>query len=292
MWQHAETIFLSIVLESLPFIVIGALLSSFIQHLVPRRLLFRLLPKSRPLAVVYAAFLGFVFPVCDCGTVPVARSLIHKGMPVSAAITFVLAAPVTNPLTLAATYAAFGGRLNMLLIRLGAALLISILIGWGLLFFRMEQSKRVESVGKMDEPTLSRHTTGKILSHALGEIFEVGVFVVVSAAVAAGIQTWLPTSAWESVGRHPILSVIALMSLSVVLSLCAQADAFVARSLQGVTTGGAVVSFLLIGQMIDIRNLLLLPRAFDHRVVVFVFTLAFALVLLLGIGLNYAGFRL
>lgn len=217
---------------------------------------------------------------------------MHKGMPVSAAMTFVLTAPVTNPLTLVATYAAFGGRANMVMIRVVAALAISILIGWILLFFRMEQSKSVVLSEHMNDPELSLHAIGKVLSHTLREIFEVGVFVVVSAAVAAGIQTWLPTSVLESVGRHPILSVVALMGLSVVLSLCAQADAFIARSLQGVTTGGAVVSFLLIGQMVDVRNLLLLPRAFDRRIVFLVFILTIVFVLLLGIGLNYMGIRL
>ncbi|KIV57991.1 hypothetical protein AM501_21555 [Aneurinibacillus migulanus] len=66
-------------------------------------------------------------------------------------------------------------------------------------------------------------------------------------------------------------------------------DAFIARSLAGASTEGGVLSFLVIGQMIDIRNFLLLPRAFHRRIVVLAFFITFLLTFVLGVFINYRG---
>lgn len=289
MWQNIQIIFLSIVLESLPFVLLGVVISSLIQEIVSQDKLIRIMPRNKKMAVLYASLLGMIIPVCDCGTVPVARSLMQKGVPVAAAMSFTLAAPVVNPLTMVTTYIAFGMNPDMMWLRVGTTWGIAVLIGWVFLACRIEKVKVLPTARKhlslahfsKDTAVSSEKTPGKVLNrilgHALVEFFEVGIFVVISAMVAAILQTCMPASIVSSVGQHPFWSVIAMMTLAVLLSLCAQADAFVARSLAGMTTTGGLVGFLVIGQMIDIRNFFLLPRAFYIPVVIFTFILSIVL---------------
>lgn len=306
MWQSAQTIFISIILEALPFVVIGVVVSSLIQELVSRERMMAMLPKSGPLAVVGSALLGMVLPVCDCGTIPVARSLIRKGMPVSAAMSFTLAAPVVNPLTMLSTYVAFGLNATFMWARVCATFGISVLIGWILLGSERKRKKEADA-HNLELPMAETAATAEamhipvrhkknpkqvassVIGHAIIEFYEVTMFVVISAAVAAMLQTFMPPSITEMIGEHPILSVLAMMVLATTLSLCSEADAFVARSLAPLTTGGGVLSFLVIGQMIDLRNIFLLPRVYDRWVIVRTFSLAIVFTFLVGVGVNYFG---
>jgi uncharacterized membrane protein YraQ (UPF0718 family) len=303
MWQTAQTLFLSIILEALPFVLLGVIVSSLIQELISRERMLRLLPKNRTLSVVIASLLGLVLPVCDCGTIPVARSFLKKGVPLACAMTFTLAAPVINPITMIATYVAFGLNASMMWSRVAATFGISVLVGWTLLYLERKRPQSVpfrHTAPDMELPMLETAATAVpqrrrtpwqvvqgVLNHAIIEFFEVGVFVVLSAFVAAALQTMVPTHVLASVGEHPILSVLAMMLLAVLLSLCSEADAFVARSLSGLTTSGGVLSFLVIGQMIDMRNLFLLPRTFPSWAVRFTYLLVILLTLSVGIAYNF-----
>lgn len=330
MLQAAQTIFLSIILESLPFILLGVLISSLIQEFVSQATLLRLMPKNRAVAVFVSTLLGLVVPVCDCGTVPVARRLIAKGLPMSAAMAFTLAAPVVNPLTMIATYVAFGMNPTMMLARTATTLSIALAIGWVLLYLEpknrnlsfQHELHMIEMAATQHEANVhapernndhaiehdqlhghahnhshdlthhfqSKRTLRQVLSnvirHTIIEFFEVGVFVVFSAAVAALLQTAFPAALLATVSQHPVGSVAAMMLLGMILSLCSEADAFVARSLAGLTTNGGMLGFLVIGQMIDLRNLLLLPRVFPKKVVISTFVLALLLTLYAGIWVN------
>jgi uncharacterized protein len=304
MWQAAQTIFLSIVLESLPFILFGVLLSSLIQVLVSQERMLRLMPKNGILAVFVSSLFGLVLPVCDCGTIPVARSLIRKGVPISAAVSFTLSAPVVNPLSMIATYVAFGMHTSIMWLRVTTTFVISVVIGWIFLSFEQKRTDR-PSMSRFELPLAEISTTrlesqrrtfsqilSSVIGHAILEFFEVGGFVVVSAAVAALLQTWVPSSVLSPIGKHPVWSVIGMMVLAILFSLCSEADAFVARSLAGLTTSGGVLGFLVIGQMIDLRNLFLLPSVFPKRIVVMTFFLAMILTLCGGILINYIGFNI
>ena len=102
--------FLSVLFESVPFLLLGALLSGLIEVFVPARWMTGLLPKRPVLAILISGLLGFVFPMCECGVVPVIRRLLKKGLPVSCAVTYLLASPVVNPIVAVSTYAAFRGQ--------------------------------------------------------------------------------------------------------------------------------------------------------------------------------------
>ncbi|MEM1083995.1 MAG: permease [Verrucomicrobiota bacterium] len=104
--------FLSILFEGAPFILLGTLLSGLIDIYLPPGTMDRLLPKKTLPATLVAGLLGFILPVCECAVVPVIRRLVKKGLPVSCALTYMLAAPIVNPITALSTWKAFGGSLD------------------------------------------------------------------------------------------------------------------------------------------------------------------------------------
>ncbi len=94
------SIFLSIIFEGIPFILIGALASSIIQIFVSEETIARIIPKNKFVGVFIASLVGLVFPVCECAIVPITRRLLKKGVPLSIAITFMLSVPIMNPVVL------------------------------------------------------------------------------------------------------------------------------------------------------------------------------------------------
>src|SRR6267154_2585107 len=99
--------FTSILYEALPFIVLGALIAGVLEELVPQELIAKLVPRNRPLAIAMSCLLGLVFPMCECGIVPVMRRLLRKGLPLSCCVAYMMAGPIINPIVLMSTYYAF-----------------------------------------------------------------------------------------------------------------------------------------------------------------------------------------
>ena len=99
--------FLSILLEGAPFILIGTLFSGFLGVYLPAGAMEKMLPKNKTAAVCISALLGLLLPVCECAVVPVIRRLVGKGLPVSCAFAYMLAAPIINPITILSTWNAF-----------------------------------------------------------------------------------------------------------------------------------------------------------------------------------------
>ncbi|MGL5094039.1 MAG: permease, partial [Planctomycetia bacterium] len=130
--------FMSIVYEALPFIILGSLISGMLEELLPQKFFQRFLPKRRFLAIAGSSLLGVVLPMCECGIVPVMRRLMKKGVPASCAITYMLSAPIINPIVLASTALAFWTPdytlwgvpgLTMVLLRAGAAFCVAVTVG-------------------------------------------------------------------------------------------------------------------------------------------------------------------
>lgn len=160
--------FLSILFEGAPFILLGTLISGFIDIYLPAGTMDRLLPKKRFPAILVAGLLGAILPVCECAVVPVIRRLVKKGLPVSCALTYMLAAPIVNPITALSTWKAFKGpeipfgadtilsaSLVMTVSRLGLGFLVAVVVG--LVVSRIPMAKLlrqrlVDSLTKEEEP--------------------------------------------------------------------------------------------------------------------------------------------
>ena len=188
-------VFLSIIIEALPFVLLGSILSGFIEVFVTPEKVQNFLPKNKVLAILFGTLIGFIFPSCECGIVPIITRFLEKKVPSYTAIPFMATAPIINPVVLFATYTAFGNSWYYVLLRFVGAFLIAMILGILLGF------------------------------------------------------------------------VVIMMLLAFILSLCSEADAFIGASLLSSFGVAPTVAFLIIGPMVDIKNLIMMKHQFKTRFV-------------------------
>lgn len=152
--------FLSILFEGAPFILLGTLISGFIDIYLPAGTMDRFLPKNRNLAVLSAGLLGSVFPVCECAVVPVIRRLVSKGLPVSCALTYMLAAPIVNPITALSTWKAFQGQEPWMMTggRVLLGYLVAVGVGLVVARFPMRAILRKSLVERVEKESAAQST--------------------------------------------------------------------------------------------------------------------------------------
>ena len=277
-----NTIFISILIEALPFVLLGVIISGIIQIFITDEVMARVIPKNKIGAVLLASVIGALFPACECGIVPITRRLMAKGVPLYAAIPFMLTGPIINPVVLFSTFVAFGNDWKIVLYRAGVAFIVSLLVGLILSFqFKTPQTKR--EVHLRTSPKKMSAKLSEATRHTIDEFFSVGKFLIIGGLIAAGMQTFIKTSTLFSLGQGDVSSNAVMMGLAYVLSLCSSADAFIASSFRSTFTDSAIVSFLVFGPMFDIKNTLMMLSQFKTK---FVFTLlayVFILVLIVSI---------
>jgi uncharacterized membrane protein YraQ (UPF0718 family) len=255
--QAALIVFGSLVIQALPFVMIGALASAAIEVFVPLSALERLAALPRPLQLPAAGLAGIAFPICECGSVPVARRLMSKGLLPSAAVTFMLAAPVLNPVVIASTFVAFRGRSSlwtMVLGRFGLGLLVAIAVGWALGGRSKQELLRPSRDAGHDHVELERPEPRwrQFFVHLGNDFLFMGRFLLLGATAAALVQTFLPQDIVSKVAGVPVLDIVVMMALAAVLSLCSESDAFIAASF--VQFGpSAQLAFLVFGPMVDLK---------------------------------------
>ncbi|MCY8997340.1 permease [Bacillus inaquosorum] len=278
-----NSIFISILIEAIPFILIGVILSGIIQMFVSEEIIARIMPKNRFLAVLFGALAGVLFPACECGIIPITRRLLLKGVPLHAGVAFMLTAPIINPIVLFSTYIAFGNRWSVVFYRGGLALAVSLIIGI-ILSYQFKDNQLL----KPDEPGHHHHhhhtllqKLGGTLRHAIDEFFSVGKYLIIGAFIAAAMQTYVKTSTLLAIGQNDVSSSLVMMGLAFVLSLCSEVDAFIASSFSSTFSLGSLIAFLVFGAMVDIKNLLMMLAAFKKR---FVFLLIMYIVVIVLVG--------
>lgn len=275
-----NSIFISILIEAIPFILIGVILSGIIQMFVSEEMIARIMPKNRFLAVLFGALAGVLFPACECGIIPITRRLLLKGVPLHAGVAFMLTAPIINPIVLFSTYIAFGNRWSVVFYRGGLALAVSLIIGV-ILSYQFKDNQLL----KPDEPGHHHHhgtllqKLGGTLRHAIDEFFSVGKYLIIGAFIAAAMQTYVKTSTLLAIGQNDVSSSLVMMGLAFVLSLCSEVDAFIASSFSSTFSLGSLIAFLIFGAMVDIKNLLMMLAAFKKRFVFLLITYIVVIVL-------------
>jgi uncharacterized membrane protein YraQ (UPF0718 family) len=285
---------LGIFIEAMPYLLFGTLVSGLVEVFLDRDLMARVISKRPVPAAISGALMGLVFPVCECGVIPLARRLFHKGLPLPAGIAFLLAAPVFNPIVIFSTAAAFGWG-PMLLWRVGLSLLIAVVVG---LIFSIEKDPtnvlRPVLLSSHEHEHTHHHEAASFsdkIQQALlicaDEFFEMGRYLIVGAMLAAGLQTFIPQSSLLAIGSGPILSVIVMMVLAIILSICSTVDAFVALGFVGAFSFGSLLSFLVFGPMVDIKSTLMYLQVFRRKPVAYLVLIPFLISLLAGIAFNY-----
>ena len=297
--QETTSIFLSIIIEAFPLVLIGVIVSSFIHIFVSEKLIHRLLPGSNMLGIACGSLLGLFFPLCECGIIPIVRRLIQKGVPAYIAVPFMLSAPIINPLVGLSTYLAFNSYTAMLAYRFAGAFVCANVIG--ILLY----------VGGAKSRVLNSHTAAccqqecqcghqhshshpglltrlrDMLYHTCDEFFDMGRFLLIGSFIAAVIQVTVPRTLLLSVGQEPVVSILGMMGFAFVISVCSQADAFIAAPFAASFTPGAIASFLIYGPMLDIKNVLMMLNAFKTYYVIKLILLITATVFLFSLLINY-----
>jgi uncharacterized membrane protein YraQ (UPF0718 family) len=289
------TIFMGIFIEAVPFLVAGSIVSGLIEVYVGRETITRFVPRNPIMAAFVGALLGFTFPVCECGVVPVTRRLYQKGLPMSVGISFLLAAPVINPVVILSTYAAFGWG-PVLIGRIAFSILVAFSVGliftlaqpqevlleseeWGL------ETSKAYGVSTFQSPT-PRGKFWQALTIGGDDFLDMARYLVVGSILAALMQTVVPQSTLLALGSGPVISVIVMMALAFILSICSTVDAFLALSFINTFTTGSILSFLVFGPMVDIKSTLMFLGVFRRRTVVYLILLPFLLTLVITLFIN------
>jgi uncharacterized membrane protein YraQ (UPF0718 family) len=246
--QNWLTVFVAVVTQALPFLVFGVVLSAVIAVFVPPAFFRRALPRRPALAVPVAGVAGAVLPGCECASVPVAGALVRRGVDPAAALAFLLSAPAINPVVLTATAVAFPRDPRMVVARFAASLLAACAMGW-----LWQRFGRADWLRPPARPSFEGRTRpAAFWGSVRHDVVHAGGFLVVGAMAAATLKTVVPQTWLHAVATTPVVSVLALAVLAVVLSICSEADAFVAASLTPFSLT-ARLAFLVVGPMIDLK---------------------------------------
>ncbi|MGH3128574.1 MAG: permease [Gaiellaceae bacterium] len=280
-FAHWATIFVSIAVQAMPFLVLGIAISGAIAAFVPQGFLPSHLPQRPALAVPTAAVAGAALPGCECGSVPVAARLVSSGVAPAAALTFLLSSPAINPVVLVATAVAFPGQPEMVAARLVASVLAAVAVGFAW--------TRLGNAGLVARARRRHVHEGRpvavFFDTAQHDLLQAGGFLMVGAATAATLQTVVPRTILDSLADTGLLSVLALAGLAVILAICSEADAFVAASLTQFSMTSRL-AFMVVGPMVDVKLIALqtgtFGKAFAVRFAPLTFVAAVASSLLVG----------
>ncbi|WP_186781619.1 MULTISPECIES: permease [unclassified Streptomyces] len=274
-WQ---TICVAVTVQALPFLVLGTLISGAVNAFVPADAFTRALPRRPALAVPVASAAGVVLPGCECASVPVAGSLIRRGVTPAAAFAFLLAAPAVNPIVLISTAVAFPGNPGMVIARLVASLAVSMVMGW--LWLRLGRDHWLQMPPRRHG---HHHGSSRWMEFRLAfqhDFLHAGGFLVLGAMAAATFNVLVPRTVLETFSGNPLFSVLFLALLAIVLAVCSEADAFVAASLTGFSPT-ARLAFMVVGPMVDLKLIALQAGTFG-RLFAWRFSLATAIVAILS----------
>jgi uncharacterized membrane protein YraQ (UPF0718 family) len=261
------------------------------------------LGRRRYLTIVLCGLLGLVIPMCECGIIPLTRRLLRKGLPISCCVTFILSGPIINVVVLMTTYVAFASRepqpgqavttgptafqmggLMMLGCRALLGFITAVVVGFvaerlsrkygAALLTGMASDKKAmgeeeevrEDEADQDFAALPwRKRLGNITDTALHDFVDITVFLIVGALIAAAAKVVISPAQIEEVSRNrPTVAIGIMMAFAFVVTLCSEADAFVAANFVTLRPA-AKLAFLVLGPMLDFKLLFMYTRIFRPR---------------------------
>jgi uncharacterized membrane protein YraQ (UPF0718 family) len=294
--QTFKIVFLSIILEALPFLLVGVLVSALLQAFVSDKLIQKLTPRNPFAGVLFGSLLGIVLPLCECGMIPIVRRLIRKGLPAYIGIIYIVAGPIINPIVFGATFAAFRTNKELAYSRFYLAFLVSVALG--LILYKFMKRNPLKSgpetqgdhghVHLEHEHGQTGHEQGGVMkrlsdipAHSAEEFFDMGKYLILGSFITALLQTFVARSSFAAVADHELLSHLFMMGFAYALSLCSTSDAFVAASFSNMFPPAALLSFLVFGPMLDLKSTLMMLAVFRKRFVL-KFSILIALLVLIG----------
>lgn len=309
--------YLSILFEGAPFILVGAMISGVLDVFLPSGMMEKILPKKKFPAILMAGLLGLFLPICECAVVPVIRRLVKKGLPVSCGLTYMLAAPVLNPITAISTWHAFQGQQPwvMVIARLGLAYVLAVGIGLvtsriplgkmltpklvegirrsmlarpetsGPASFRLDREKPLENRPK---ETTDLRVVAAVRS-GLRDFVDVGIYFSLGVAITAFFNTGIAPGAdgLNQLAGGLVSGPAAMMVLAFLLSLCSTSDAFIAATLHHFSFA-AKLAFLTFGPLMDLKLVFLYRTVFRGRLIAVLAAALFVVILMVAVTLGLA----
>ena len=283
--------FLSVLFEGVPFLLLGSLISGLVDVFVSAERMQRLLPANGAAAICVSGLLGLIFPMCECGSVIVIRRFLRKGLPLSAAVTYMLAAPIVSPLVALSTFAAFRGQNPFVMTSLRLTLGYLVAIAVGFIVHRIPSSALLRPEMLAAAPARRRaglsisaapaepqdfsaivaaaSTPKKLLlavQSSTSDFLEVAFFFVIGTAIASVFNTAVDQTVIQPLATNPPHAIAALMGLAIILSVCSTTDAFIAASFKAFPFA-AKLGFLLFGPVFDLKLFWLYGLLFKRRFV-------------------------
>lgn len=296
-FKNFSVIFISIIIEAIPFILLGSLVSALIQIFVSQEFIEKIIPRNKILGYIGAGLMGMVFPVCECAIVPIARRLMKKGVPAGAATTFMLAVPIVNPVVLMSTYYAFYDKPIIVLLRAMFGFLVAITIGFLIDYgsYNKENPAKTESFdnergclcGCGFDRVYGNSKFKSILEHTIIEFQDISKYLIFGAFISSMFQITVPRNSIKSIGLNNVYSVIIMIALAFLLSICSEADAFIAKTFSAQFTTGSIIAFLVLGPMLDIKNTLMLMGNFKRGYVAKIIIYTLGLSFIIGCIVNF-----
>jgi hypothetical protein len=285
--QDFITLSLGVIIEALPFVMLGLFFSIIVRLWLPHDWLLKYLPKQPFLRRALISLFGVFMPVCECGNVPLARGLLAKGLTPAESLTFLLAAPILNPVTIITTQQAFSDDNTVLIARILGGFLIANLIGWIYSSTRQDAMLRPEFIAICKEKKDNSNRLVDALHFFKHETRSMMPALVIGAMVAGLIQVVVPRETILLLGNSPAWSVLVMAVLAFVVSICSSVDAFFALAFRGSFTSGSLVSFLTFGPMIDVKMLSLMRTTYRRNILLQVSVLVFLMSMSIGLVVNY-----
>lgn len=289
--QDGLTLTLSVLIEALPWVMVGVLLSIVVQVWLPADAVQRWLPRNAWARRGLLALLGMFIPVCECGNVPFARGLMMRGLAPAEAMTFLIAAPIVNPIVILTTHAAFGWDGGILVARLVGGFVIANLLGW--IYSRHSDPQALLTDRFVETCDQVVHEPGspvrRSLVQFLVELRAVMPALVIGSTLAGAVQVLIPRDVLLAIGSNPVLSILAMVALAMTVAICSNVDAFFALSFASTFSSGAIIAFLVVGPLVDVKMLALLRTTFTARVLAGMVGVAVLSACAIGIGVNVFG---
>lgn len=294
--------FTTIMLEAIPFLLLGALISAIIEEFVSEERISKMIPKNRVLGSLVGIFLGLFIPACDCAVIPIAMRLKKKKVPTNVIVSFMLASPIISPVVLLSTFFAFGETEKMLLFgfeipklfvyRTIFGVVVALVVGIILDIICKDAVLKEEIYEHHHHHhdhehihTCNHHHEGcscsnheketgligrvkNIINIMYGDFMGIISYMAVGALLAATMQILLPISNIGGIVQNKYISTFIMMLLAFALSLCSTSDAFIARTFMNSLSKNSILAFILLGPMIDIKNTILLNKSFNKKFVI------------------------
>ncbi|MGC1248098.1 MAG: permease [Spirulinaceae cyanobacterium] len=305
--NNAPTLFLSLLFETIPFLLLGVAISSLLLVLGEQRSLSSFCPGNPFLAAFLGSCLGLVLPVCKYGNIPVVRRLLTQGVSAPLAIGFFLGAPTINAFTLYSTSVAFQAQPQFVTLRVVFTVAIATLVGY---IFKANLGEK-SFLAKDDLPeyptnllrsaTFTSEERAKLGDHQskffgrnlnlfldnfIKESTELGSILLFSCGIVALIQVFLPRLTILDFAQGPVTSILSMLALSTVISTGSAVNAFFANFFTSSFSNGSMLAFLLFGSIFDLKVLALTLAIFRFKPALYLLIIPGLLIFLITLFMN------